>query len=249
MLSLHMQIYQRQTTWRSKGHVVGNYLGRMVSSRDSRLQTRPELQNNIWLKCWQLGECHSPWPSLFFLWGFYNGRWIMDGSTRSYITGYRSWGYRLTYSLRSGFNVDDVWGHRASEPNKAVVCSLALARLRNLKTSDGEVSPAANMAQKLILFWRKPAVCISLLPMGLHPILRLRGLLYVMKSWHIGVYWETCFTNLMMRSYRGDAGGKASNLKTLKALRASWKFGLDVCGPWKWYDPSCNSSCIPIISC
>lgn len=56
-----------------------------------------------------------------------------------------------------GFNVDDTWGHRASEPNKAVVCSLALARLRNLKTADGEVSPAANMAQKLILFWRKPA--------------------------------------------------------------------------------------------
>lgn len=56
-----------------------------------------------------------------------------------------------------GFNVDDSWGHRASEPNKAVICSLALARLRNLKTPDGEISPAASMAQKLILFWRKPA--------------------------------------------------------------------------------------------
>lgn len=56
-----------------------------------------------------------------------------------------------------GFNVDDVWGHRASEPNKAVICSLALARLKNLKTADGEASPATNMAQKLILFWRKPA--------------------------------------------------------------------------------------------
>ena len=63
----------------------------------------------------------------------------------------------LTY-ISSGFNVDDTWGHRASEPNKAVICSLALARLRNLKTENGEVSPVASMAQKLILFWRKPAV-------------------------------------------------------------------------------------------
>lgn len=70
----------------------------------------------------------------------------------------------LTYYLCSGFNVDDGWGHRASEPNKAVICSLALARLRNLKTAaDGEVSTAASMAQKLILFWRKPAVCTLVL--------------------------------------------------------------------------------------
>ncbi|KAF8473915.1 hypothetical protein BDZ91DRAFT_770327 [Kalaharituber pfeilii] len=56
-----------------------------------------------------------------------------------------------------GFDVNDSWGHRACEPNKAVICSLALARLRTLKTQDGEANHAANMAQKLILFWRKPA--------------------------------------------------------------------------------------------
>jgi len=56
-----------------------------------------------------------------------------------------------------GFNVNDSWGHRAPEPSKAVICSLALTRLRNLKTQDGEPSPATTMAQKLILFWRKPA--------------------------------------------------------------------------------------------
>ena len=60
----------------------------------------------------------------------------------------------------SGFNHDDIWGHRAGEPNKAVVCSLALARLRT--DVRGNASEAANntavgMAQKLLPFWRKPA--------------------------------------------------------------------------------------------
>ena len=67
-------------------------------------------------------------------------------------------------SLRSnvysrGFNNDDRWGHRAGEPNKAVICSLALARLRtDIKGGDTLTgSNAVGMAQKLLLFWRKPA--------------------------------------------------------------------------------------------
>lgn len=57
-----------------------------------------------------------------------------------------------------GFNNDDQWGHRASEPNKAVICSLALARLRtDIKGNDLANSNALGMAQKLLLFWRKPA--------------------------------------------------------------------------------------------
>ena len=61
-------------------------------------------------------------------------------------------------SLR-GFNNDDRWGHRAGEPNKAVICSLALARLRtDIKGSETLASSnAVGMAQKLLLFWRKPA--------------------------------------------------------------------------------------------
>ena len=35
----------------------------------------------------------------------------------------------LTPPRTSGFNHDDHWGHRAGEPNKAVICSIALARL------------------------------------------------------------------------------------------------------------------------
>ncbi|KAL7622353.1 hypothetical protein AAE478_007857 [Parahypoxylon ruwenzoriense] len=56
-----------------------------------------------------------------------------------------------------GFNHDDRWGHRAGEPNKAVVCSLALARLRSDIRGNDMGSNAVGMAQKLLLFWRKPA--------------------------------------------------------------------------------------------
>ncbi|KZF26363.1 hypothetical protein L228DRAFT_10917 [Xylona heveae TC161] len=56
-----------------------------------------------------------------------------------------------------GFNHDDRWGHRAGEPNKAVVCSLALARLRTDIKGHDMNSHAMGMAQKLLLFWRKPA--------------------------------------------------------------------------------------------
>ncbi|KAK2001252.1 stress response protein Whi2 [Colletotrichum falcatum] len=56
-----------------------------------------------------------------------------------------------------GFNHDDNWGHRAGEPNKAVVCSLALARLRSDIRGNEMGSNAVGMAQKLLLFWRKPA--------------------------------------------------------------------------------------------
>ncbi|KAK7992090.1 hypothetical protein PG988_000884 [Apiospora saccharicola] len=56
-----------------------------------------------------------------------------------------------------GFNHDDRWGHRAGEPNKAVVCSLALARLRSDIRGNDMNNNAVGMAQKLLLFWRKPA--------------------------------------------------------------------------------------------
>jgi len=61
----------------------------------------------------------------------------------------------LTYN--SGFNHDDRWGHRAGEPNKAVICSLALARLRTDIRGNEMGNNAVGMAQKLLLFWRKPA--------------------------------------------------------------------------------------------
>ena len=66
--------------------------------------------------------------------------------------------FRRKLIVSRGFNHDDTWGHRAGEPNKAVVCSLALARLRtDVRGSDIASSNAVGMAQKLLLFWRKPA--------------------------------------------------------------------------------------------
>ncbi|KAI5369352.1 Putative SKP1/BTB/POZ domain superfamily protein [Septoria linicola] len=57
-----------------------------------------------------------------------------------------------------GFNHDDIWGHRAAEPQKAVICSIALARLRtDIKGDTAGAANAVGMAQKLLLFWRKPA--------------------------------------------------------------------------------------------
>lgn len=56
-----------------------------------------------------------------------------------------------------GFDRDDRWSHRAAEPNKAVICSLALAKLRTDVKGDFPNNNAVGMAQKLLLFWRKPA--------------------------------------------------------------------------------------------
>ncbi|KAK2760970.1 hypothetical protein FQN54_002212 [Arachnomyces sp. PD_36] len=56
-----------------------------------------------------------------------------------------------------GFNHDDSWGHRAGEPSKAVICSLGLAKLRTDIKGDMNSNNAVGMAQKLLLFWRKPA--------------------------------------------------------------------------------------------
>lgn len=57
----------------------------------------------------------------------------------------------------SGFDREDCWGHRASEPGKSVICSLALAKLRTDVKGDVPNSNTVGMAQKLLLFWRKPA--------------------------------------------------------------------------------------------
>lgn len=73
------------------------------------------------------------------------------------IRFYKSGQQALTPMGNSGFNHDDKWGHRAGEPGKAVVCSLALARLRSDIRGNDMGSNAVGMAQKLLLFWRKPA--------------------------------------------------------------------------------------------
>ncbi|KAI5285608.1 hypothetical protein KEM54_000437, partial [Ascosphaera aggregata] len=66
-----------------------------------------------------------------------------------------------------GFAKNAKWGRRSLEPNKAVICSLALARLKTEPVDEfGNITGGVNnstglnakgMAQKLLLFWRKPA--------------------------------------------------------------------------------------------
>jgi hypothetical protein len=75
--------------------------------------------------------------------------------------------------LFSGFDRDDVWGYRALEPSRCCISSIALVLL---KTGITHNPTAANRddrvavdyaqmstAQKLLLFWRKPAVRLILL--------------------------------------------------------------------------------------
>jgi hypothetical protein len=67
----------------------------------------------------------------------------------------------------SGFNRDDEWGYRAMEPNRCCVSSIALVLLKTGIThhppsagGERQVTIDHNQmatAQKLLLFWRKPA--------------------------------------------------------------------------------------------
>jgi hypothetical protein len=70
-------------------------------------------------------------------------------------------------SSRSGFDREDEWGYRALEPSRCCISSIALVLL---KTGIVHHPPQANgerpvtvdynqmaTAQKLLLFWRKPA--------------------------------------------------------------------------------------------
>lgn len=64
-----------------------------------------------------------------------------------------------------GFSKNARWGRRSLEPKKAVICSLALAKLKTepvdenggANSGNGAGLNAKGMAQKLLLFWRKPA--------------------------------------------------------------------------------------------
>ena len=73
----------------------------------------------------------------------------------------------LTLALScSGFNRTDEWGFRACEPSRNIISSMALVLLKTgiiHPTSPGDEPPHIDQqqmatAQKLLLFWRKPAV-------------------------------------------------------------------------------------------
>ncbi|KAF8752906.1 phosphatase activator [Rhizoctonia solani] len=63
----------------------------------------------------------------------------------------------------SGFNRDDAWGYRALEPSRCCISSIALVLLKTGINHPADGSPVTvdqqqmATAQKLLLFWRKPA--------------------------------------------------------------------------------------------
>lgn len=72
----------------------------------------------------------------------------------------------------SGFDREDTWGFRAIEPSRCCISSIALVLLKTGIVHNGppyNSEPAVTVdhvqmgtAQKLLLFWRKPAVWLIL---------------------------------------------------------------------------------------
>jgi hypothetical protein len=64
----------------------------------------------------------------------------------------------------SGFDRDDEWGFRALEPSRCCISSIALVNLKTGIVHHDDGRPVTvdynqlQTAQKLLLFWRKPAV-------------------------------------------------------------------------------------------
>lgn len=99
----------------------------------------------------------------------------------------------------SGFDRDDVWGFRALEPSRCCITSIALVLLKTGVTHDGGEDDVgveghhedgedghAGMridqqqlatAQKLLLFWRKPAVSTITLNSDCHQQVHERSLI------------------------------------------------------------------------
>lgn len=73
----------------------------------------------------------------------------------------------------SGFDREDEWGFRALEPSRCCISSIALVLLKTgiQHHPNGETPVDIDYhqmatAQKLLLFWRKPAVCLLLKCIG-----------------------------------------------------------------------------------
>ena len=75
----------------------------------------------------------------------------------------------------SGFDREDEWGFRALEPSRCCISSIALVLLKTgiQHHPNGEKPvevdyPQMATAQKLLLFWRKPAVCVGRCTITIH---------------------------------------------------------------------------------
>jgi hypothetical protein len=82
----------------------------------------------------------------------------------------------------AGFTRQDIWGHREIEPNRTCIISMSLVLLRT-------TGPDNHMAtaQKLLLFWRKPAVSILYcLKSSLNSIMTNRVVIYLTEKMLVG---------------------------------------------------------------
>lgn len=91
--------------------------------------------------------------------------------------------------VHSGFDREDEWGFRALEPSRCCISSIALVLLKTgiIHHPNGEKPVEIDYsqmatAQKLLLFWRKPAVCSSAL---FH--LKVMLILLQRKCWWDGI--------------------------------------------------------------
>jgi hypothetical protein len=98
----------------------------------------------------------------------------------------------LSLSFLSGFTRDDLWGYRSPEPQRCSISSLALVLLKTGITHETQggvemtgppnlarMNPQVNSgqlttAQKLLLFWRKPAVCVRCFKLFFRSLTRSR---------------------------------------------------------------------------
>ncbi|KAF8530015.1 hypothetical protein BU17DRAFT_35704 [Hysterangium stoloniferum] len=115
---------------------------------------------------------------------------------------------------QSGFDRDDVWGYRAIEPSRCCISSIALVLLKTGITHNPDAAvredrismdyTQMSTAQKLLLFWRKPArkcwwdgIDVNVAPSGISERLvklwarRVWTLELSLVSWffHSGVYF------------------------------------------------------------
>lgn len=102
--------------------------------------------------------------------------------------------------LRSGFDREDEWGFRALEPSRCCISSIALVLLKTgIVHHSSEEKPveidATQMAtaQKLLLFWRKPAVRLYYVVDYL-----LDGLLFISSENVGGMDWMSNFPQWMI---------------------------------------------------
>jgi hypothetical protein len=90
---------------------------------------------------------------------------LIDMLCMRFVTTQQCFHFPLCLRVPSGFDRDDEWGFRALEPSRSCISSIALVLLKTgINHTAGNTKPVevdyAQMAtaQKLLLFWRKPAV-------------------------------------------------------------------------------------------